>query len=155
MTQKETKQPKKDEFTLEAEKISKEIAKLKTTFEKDAESYSDLELIMNLAQDKKNHIDRANEQPLIYSDYKQILDKKLEYYENSKQREFETLIKAKKQLLFNNFKQAGILSAKIEVNHKELEKRLGLTFEFSNNGYMMSYIALLLLSKNSEMRMGA
>jgi len=150
------KKPKKDEFAKVIETISKKISKQRPMIEKNAKTLSDLQLIHALAMDKNDHRTRADQQPLLFNDYKEIIDNKLKYLENNNLKKFNSEITEKKRILFDNFEIAALLSTKIEINHKELEQRLNLNFEFGNNGYMMTLIPLLLLDrKNKNIKLGS
>jgi len=150
------KKPKKDEFAKVIETISKKISKQRSMIEKNAKTLSDLQLIHALAMDKNEHRTRADQQPLLFNDYKEIIDNKLKYLENNNLKKFNSEIIENKRILFDNFEIAALLSTKIEINHKELEQRLNLNFEFGNNGYMMTLIPLLLLDrKNKNVKLGS
>ena len=150
------KKPKKDEFAKVIETISKKISKQRSMIEKNAKTLSDLQLIHALAMDKNDHRTRADQQPLLFNDYKEIIDNKLKYLENNNLKKFNSEIIENKRILFDNFEIAALLSTKIEINHKELEQRLNLNFEFGNNGYMMTLIPLLLLDrKNKNIKLGS
>jgi hypothetical protein len=119
------------QFKQEAKKLSSEIDVLK------ALAFTRQELFMKEGYQTLAYLDLTT-----FSTEK----KKIEYYDAGKKEKYNKELAEKERLVREKFKDTVIDRIKLEMYHKDLERRLGFIFQLGQNDYMTAYLSCLIRS---------
>jgi ribosome recycling factor len=127
----------------------KERDKLAKGFKQKAKAIKDkLEVLKQLAFLKQNLFIKQVAQAQAYMDLHGFNTEKnkLEHLEQGLQALFNKVLQDKQKIVTDRFKDTVIDNLKIEIYHKDLEKRLGFEFQLGQNDYMTAYLSCIIRS---------